>query len=102
MKRWVVVSHSSSGHIRGNGSLHHLGTHRHSTTDTHEDMLTHFCLRGCGKPTLHLPPKREGRGAGEGEEEEEERGVEERVKQRGGQRSKEWKEEMVRVKEGFK
>lgn len=61
----MAVSHSSPGHIRANGSLHHSDTHKHCATDTHEDMLTHFCLRGCGKPTLHLPRKREG-GGGEG------------------------------------
>lgn len=68
MKRWVVVSHSSPGHIGANGSLHHSDTHKHSATDTDEDMLTHFCLRGCGKPTLHHPRKRggEGRGGGKG------------------------------------
>ena len=55
----MAVSHSSPGHIRANGSLHHSDTHKHCATDTHEDMLTHFCLRGCGKPTLHLPRKSE-------------------------------------------
>lgn len=61
----MAVSHSSPGHIRANGSLHHSDTHKHCATDTHEDMLTHFCLRGCGKPTLHLPRKREGGGGRE-------------------------------------
>lgn len=70
MKRWVVVSQSSLGHIRANGSLHHSDTH------THKDTMTHFCLRGCGILTLNLSPERE-------EEEEE------RVNQRGGQRNKE-------------
>lgn len=28
MRRWVVVSHSSPGHIRANGSLHPSDTHK--------------------------------------------------------------------------
>lgn len=55
MKRWAVVSHSSLGHDRENGSLRRSDTQTLAQSDTHEDMLTHFCLRGCGKPTLHLP-----------------------------------------------
>lgn len=31
MKRWVVVSHCSSGRIRPNGSLYPSDTHKHMT-----------------------------------------------------------------------
>lgn len=75
MKRRVVFSHSSPGHIRANGFLHPSDKHT-QTHDTHEDMLTYFCLRGCGKPTL-LKKER-------GRKERRGRGVEERRKQREG------------------
>jgi len=85
VKRWVVVSHSSLGHIGANGPLHHSDTHKHSATDTHQDLLTHFCLRGCGKPTLHLRRKGKGEvGRGEGKG-----GGSGRVE--AGLRNKEWK-----------
>lgn len=77
-RRRAVVSHSSPGHARANGSSqppHPPLTPLHSTLparrthshDTHEDMLTHFCLRGCGKPTL---PGKGGEGWRRGEEKE--------------------------------
>lgn len=98
MRRWVVVSHSSIGHIRANGSL--LPSYTHTQThDTHEDMLTHFCLRGCGKPTLlgkERGRKRKRRSRRKGVWKRE--GNTARVGGRaGGQGNKEWKGETVRV-----